>query len=285
VTLRAWERRYGIPAPQRTGQGYRLYTDMDVKTLRWLKEKVDTGLSIGRAVDYLSELQRTGRDPALENLPQAWTPLSTVYFSGQVVAALAGFNEAAANDALRQAFSLYSVDQVLSEVVQPALVEIGERWQRGELPVAAEHFATQFCIQHLMSMSAAAAASWRPGLILAGCLPGETHEVGLLILVLMLRWRGWNVKYLGPDLSLERLDEVLLALTPQMILFGATRPENTRGVAQVVDLLGRFRHPPQIIFGGQAFEDRDPAGLPGAVLKGMPGKIVLEIERRLQTTG
>ena len=35
-TLRAWERRYGIPEPDRTGGGHRLYSQHDINTLKWL---------------------------------------------------------------------------------------------------------------------------------------------------------------------------------------------------------------------------------------------------------
>ena len=61
VTLRAWERRYGLPSPQRGDQGYRLYSEYDVRTLRWLKHQNDLGMSIGQAVKYLNELKDSGK--------------------------------------------------------------------------------------------------------------------------------------------------------------------------------------------------------------------------------
>src|SRR5665648_516568 len=64
VTLRAWERRYGLPNPQRGDQGYRLYSEYDVRTLRWLKHQSDSGMSIGQAVKFLNELRDQGNDPA-----------------------------------------------------------------------------------------------------------------------------------------------------------------------------------------------------------------------------
>ena len=64
VTLRAWERRYGLPLPHRGDQGYRLYSEYDVRTLRWVKTQMDSGLSISRAVNYLTELRSKGKDPA-----------------------------------------------------------------------------------------------------------------------------------------------------------------------------------------------------------------------------
>lgn len=64
ITLRAWERRYGLPAPQRNSHGYRLYSEYDLRTLRWLKAQLETGLSISRATGWLAELRAAGQDPA-----------------------------------------------------------------------------------------------------------------------------------------------------------------------------------------------------------------------------
>lgn len=64
VTLRAWERRYGLPKPLRGSQGYRLYSDHDVRTLLWLKARTAEGMSISRAADQLLHLRSTGTDPA-----------------------------------------------------------------------------------------------------------------------------------------------------------------------------------------------------------------------------
>ncbi len=59
-TLRAWERRYALLAPKRTEHAYRLYTERDVVLIRWLKQRVDEGMSISRAIalfHHLSEHQ------------------------------------------------------------------------------------------------------------------------------------------------------------------------------------------------------------------------------------
>ena len=50
-TLRAWERRYGLPAPNRSAGGHRLYSQRDIETIKWLMKRQAEGLSISRAVD------------------------------------------------------------------------------------------------------------------------------------------------------------------------------------------------------------------------------------------
>ena len=49
-TLRAWERRYGLPQPHRTPGGHRLYSQRDIDTLKWLVARQNEGMSISRAV-------------------------------------------------------------------------------------------------------------------------------------------------------------------------------------------------------------------------------------------
>ena len=62
-TLRAWERRYGVPAPQRTDSGHRLYSQHDIDTLKWLLVRQNEGMSISRAVELWHRLEVDGLDP------------------------------------------------------------------------------------------------------------------------------------------------------------------------------------------------------------------------------
>ncbi len=277
VTLRAWERRYGLPQPDRGEQGYRLYSEHDVRTLRWLKAQIESGLNIGRAVEYLTELRASGYDPAVEQFYQTQPAIrqpingsspSLPLLGSQLLEVLLHFNETTALEIMRRAFALYAVDQVLMELVQPTLIAVGDAWHRGELPIAVEHYATQFCMQHLLSMLAAAAPPSHPGTIVAACAPGEMHQIGLLMLVVMMRWRGWEVKYLGPDLPLERLEEALRPLHPQILMFSANRAETAERLVGLPAVLQNFPQPhPLVVLGGQAFQSmRLPDSVPAIYL-------------------
>jgi len=289
VTLRAWERRYGLPSPQRGDQGYRLYSEYDLRILRWLKRQLDAGMSIGRAIEYLQELRSSGQDPAQQTVSEARgieRPASLEYLSQQLYEHLTHFEENGATGVMRRAFALYAVDQVLVGVVQPTLVHIGEAWRQDELPVAVEHYATQFCMQHLMSLLAASPPAVQPGTIVAACAPGEMHQIGLLIVVVMLRWQGWDVKYLGPDLKLERLQEALRPLRPRLLLFSATRPESANAMLELAPILEQFPAPrPIVVLGGQGFKEATLAALKMAhYIEATPAETVKRIEA-LMTAG
>ena len=55
-TLRAWERRYHLLAPERGKNAYRLYSERDIKLIQWLKDRLDEGMSISKAIALFRNL-------------------------------------------------------------------------------------------------------------------------------------------------------------------------------------------------------------------------------------
>ncbi|HEX7556249.1 MAG TPA: MerR family transcriptional regulator [Leptolinea sp.] len=284
VTLRAWERRYGLLHPIRGDQGYRMYSDNDLRTLRWIKTQIESGMSISRAVDHLNDLRINGMDPAEEEkIDVADNSVAIQTMSSQLFNNITTFNDSAASETLRRAFAIYPVDQVLTLVIKPTLIEIGEAWHRGELHIAIEHYATQFFMQHLMAMLSSTMPPTHSQAIIAGCAPGEEHQIGLLMLVVMMRWRGWDIKYLGPNLTIPGLPEALASLNPRMLLFTATRAESAREILEIGSVFNHFPKPaPILIFGGQGFENiKIPASLSAIVIQLSPDETVTKLESLL----
>ena len=77
-TLRAWERRYGLPMPQRTAGGHRLYSQRDIETIKWLMKRQEEGLSISRAVDLWNEQLSSGTDPLADAILPSRVHASTL---------------------------------------------------------------------------------------------------------------------------------------------------------------------------------------------------------------
>lgn len=288
ATLRAWERRYGLPRPHRGQQGYRLYSEHDVRLVRWLKSQTEAGLTIARAVELLADMRAAGRNPVAEaRAAKDWaeTPLasrsspasgsagvaraslSLERLAEACSAAFEALDETACQGVFQTALALYSPEQLLEQVLTPALVAIGERWHAGQVSVAVEHFATQQVLRQLWALWQAAGQPHRPGRVLAACAPGERHEIGLLMLAVQLRWRGFEVRYLGPDLSLERLEEALARARPDVLLFSATRPEAVAGLAGLADVVRPLSPAPRVVLGGQ--------GAAGAAVPFFPGLVNL----------
>lgn len=283
VTLRAWERRYGLPSPARESQGYRLYSDADLRVLRWLKAEVDEGIAIGRAAQRLQELRAAGRDPLSSPMKTFDRPASVDNLSAQLVSDLKGLDESAARSTLDAAFALYPVDRVLFEVIAPALVAIGEAWHAGEIPIATEHFATQLCQSRIHALFSVVPRPVKDGVIIAAASPGEQHHIGLLMVTTLLRFRGWDVRYFGQDLSLDRLAEILDGLDVRLILFSCTSRESIRHLQRSL-LRTPLTATWKIAVGGQAIQQDPGLAPPGTEVLTETGPAAVEsIEAMVRT--
>jgi DNA-binding transcriptional MerR regulator len=215
-TLRAWERRYSLPRPQRSPGGHRLYSQHDIDTIKWLIARQEEGLSIGNAVDLWDRLEAEGREPLRMSeyaAPEAPAAPALAAVGGTIaelreawVSACLAFDKQRAEGTLTQAFALYPPETVCFEVLQEGLAYIGEGWYRSEVTVQQEHFASELAMRRLEGLMAAVPAPTRAGHILAACPPDEEHTLGLLLLTLLLRRRGWDVLYLGADVPVESLE-------------------------------------------------------------------------------
>jgi methanogenic corrinoid protein MtbC1 len=246
-TFRAWERRYGVPHPQRTEGGHRLYSDRDIAIIRWLRDRTAEGMNISQAVQLLKSAGETGAN-AIEIEVRAIGQLS-----GQLVGALTHFDTVYAERLIGEAFALYPFEDALIGVIQPAMIEIGEHWQQGKINVATEHFATQFVRHKLAGLLNIFEGSAQRTTIVIGCAPGEQHDLGALMVALLLTRRGWHVIYLGAQVPIADLIEAVRTLKPALACMSAA---TTEAAAQLHEGgLALLRAVPDLRFGygGRAF--------------------------------
>lgn len=224
-TVRAWERRYGLPAPQRTKGGHRLYSRRDIATLQWLTARLEEGLRISAAVALWRELSDQGQDP-LSAWPWVRTtsgpPASPLdHIRAAWLNACLAFDESGARQLLNQSFALHDVETVCLQVLCQGLYEIGELWYRDRATVQQEHFTTELAVRRLHALMLATPPPTRPETVLVAMPPGEQHGVPALLLTLMLRRRGLQVLYLGADVPAERLNRVLEDARPAALVLSA----------------------------------------------------------------
>src|SRR5215217_3012034 len=123
-TLRAWERRYGLPTPNRTAGGHRLYSQRDIETIKWLMKRQAEGLSISHAVVMWKEQLASGTDPlagstssalnSSANVPVPYQSPDTTLdaLRARWIQACLDFSESSAEQVLNQAFSMFPVEVV-----------------------------------------------------------------------------------------------------------------------------------------------------------------------------
>ncbi len=290
-TLRAWERRYGLPKPQRTAGGHRLYSQYDIETIKWLTDRQAEGLSISRAVDLWNEISASGADPlasltAIDSPNAAALNQSTETtmsaLRAEWLAACLNFNEAAAEQALNKAFSLFSVEDVCIEVLQKGLSEIGRLWYMNQASVQQEHFASGLAMRRIDALLSASPSPARSQTILVGCPPGEWHTFTPLLLSLLLRRRGLNVIYLGANVPAERFAETAIKVKANLVILVAQTLVSAASLQNA--LLALSSQGIKTAFGGRIFNLRPSIVdyVPGHFLGATIENSMDEIERLLK---
>jgi MerR family transcriptional regulator, light-induced transcriptional regulator len=194
-TLRAWERRYGLLTPARSEGGFRLYGPDDERRVRTMLSLLESGLSAAEAARAALR-EGDGATPA--------GPSDLASLPPRLLLAFDRFDDLAANRLLDEVVAGLSIEGLIAGVVLPVMREVGERWQRGELSVAAEHFATNLVRGRLLGLGRNWGSGAGPVAVLA-CPPGELHDLGLICFGLLLREQGWRIAYLGPDTPIETM--------------------------------------------------------------------------------
>jgi methanogenic corrinoid protein MtbC1 len=94
------------------------------------------------------------------------------------------------------------------------------------------------------------------GTAVLACAPGERHEIGLLMLAVLLRGDGWQVAYLGADTPLRDAVSLAELLRASILCLSATTTEPAEKLAKA---LSRERLPGQleVLVGGRATQGLD----------------------------
>ena len=227
--LRAWERRYSLLEPERSAGGFRLYPPSSIDRVAAMQEQLARGYSAAEAARLaVLEGYAPTRSASIDSLVAELTD------------ALDDYDEPGAQRVIDRMLSAFSVDAILRDAMLPFLHELGLRWERGEVSVAQEHFASSVIRGRLLGLARGWGAGSGPVAVLA-CPPGEEHDLGLLALGIVLHDRGWRVAYLGSDTPMETLAGAAARVSAKVIVLAAVNPKRFDAAAAAIEHLAK-RH-------------------------------------------
>ena len=192
-TIRVWERRYGLLAPDRTDTNIRTYGLDELKTIlnvaflnrHGLKISKIAALSPAERDREVRELaERTGSiEGALDNLKVAMVTYDLDLF------------ERTSSGYLKE----HGFRDLMERLYVPLLEHIGLLWQSNAICPAQEHFISNLVRQKLIAAIDGLKTVIQPGEVCNVLyLPeNEIHELGLLYLQYLLRAKGEHVVFLG----------------------------------------------------------------------------------------
>lgn len=191
-TIRIWEKRYGIVAPQRTATNIRLYSDEDLKKIIKVSLLNNHGLKISRIAqlnpsqlsDRVSEISESDTSPDLH--------------IDRLVVAMVDLDEENFDAIVNELIQRFGFEKTILEIVYPFLEKIGVLWLTGHITPLQEHFITNLLRQKMLVAidGLPPARKSAPRIILF--LPDdELHELGLLFSYYLVKRAGFRCYYMG----------------------------------------------------------------------------------------
>lgn len=172
-------------------------------------------------------------------------------------ALLAGDDEQASSVVKRASAARGDVLKVYLDLLQPAMIEIGELWCRGKINIAQEHLATQMTLTQMDKLRAADRASPSLGYqVLVASVEGEQHFLGAMMVADAFRLDGWKVDFLGPNVPTRDLLAIGGQRRSHLTALSVTLESNLTRLRSLSQHLRKKKSPAKILVGGHAFQLR-----------------------------
>ncbi len=266
-SLRFLERE-GLIRSIRTPGGHRLYTPAEVERIERIKRWQGERLSLVQIRDRLTALDLITDPGALA--------------SDFVRSAVAG-NLVGAGEVIERADGVgLPLSRLFGEVLTPALIEVGELWAKGVVPVAREKEGSELSRELIVELTRRHADPDPHGpVIVAACVEGERHELGLRMIAGLLRQRGYRVYFLGADVAPRFLLDAVELRSPAIVLISARQPGARPHLEAALAGLRSIDGSAKVIVGGNlAWQEREMIERYGALpaLDDGPVEAVASIE-------
>lgn len=211
-TLRIWEQRYKVLAPDRTETRIRTYTDEELVYLLNIRILLDHGMKISRISEF---------SPSEIRSKVAEIKLNTPSGSAQekLILSLVEMDELVFHNTINELVQETSLEETFKQCLIPFFDRIGVMWLTGSINPAQEHFISSLVRQKIISeIDKLDVPSERQYPILLYLPEHEWHELGLLFYHYLLRSEGVYSLYLGQSLPYEALVLSINKVQPRCIV-------------------------------------------------------------------
>jgi methanogenic corrinoid protein MtbC1 len=129
-----------------------------------------------------------------------------------------------------------AVKDIYLYVFQRAQYEIGRLWQINRLSVAQEHYctaATQLIMSQLYPHIFATEKNGRR--LVATCIGGDLHEIGIRMVSDFFEMEGWDTFYLGANTPIQSIVQTVADRKADVLALSATITYNVRIMTDVIE--------------------------------------------------
>ncbi|MFY7707758.1 MAG: MerR family transcriptional regulator [Flavobacteriales bacterium] len=203
-TIRIWEQRYGLLAPDRTDTNIRKYTDKDLKFLL----NVSLLNNLGYKISQIATMSEDQMREAISRHAAAQQPEQ--HFLHMLKISMLNYDEELFNEVIEQYINENGMERTFKEVIIPFMKQIGILWQANVICPAQEHFISSMVRQKIFSqidnLPLIPKTNYVPHVLYLPEL--EIHELSLIMMHYLLKLRGYRSIFLGQSVPFEDLLQV-----------------------------------------------------------------------------
>lgn len=237
-TLRAWERRYGVPSPERTAGNYRLYSRADVEQVLAMRRLCEEGVAAAEAARRVVE-QSSPAPAGAERSPESGTGSAVLDSYGGAVEALTDairrLDDVSFEAQLRRASYFGSSTAIFERVFVPTLHKVNDLFCNGYVSIAHEHFASQRIATLVRDFTRLATPDDPQGIAVVACFADEHHEIGALGVALRLATWGLRPIFLGARTPPPAIRTAVESLVPALVALSVTVAPDRARARELVD--------------------------------------------------
>lgn len=221
VTLRAWERRYGLIQPTRTESGHRLYSMADIERVRSIVDWIDRGVAVSKVGKILAKTEPL---KVLAHIfPDELVQSDYLQWQEQVQRAVSSFDDQALSQVYGEIFSSYALPVVFQDILMPLWLQLLQRQdafgQTSEW-LFLDGFLRARVLQRIITLRGD-----QPRKVIVSALAGQCRELELLVAGLFLSGSDAGVRVLTTGQPFDELTLVCDKIKPKaLVLFSNHAP-------------------------------------------------------------
>lgn len=223
VTLRAWERRYGLIQPLRTESGHRLYSMTDIERVHSILAWIERGVAVSKVGKILAKTEPL---QALSHIiPAERVQADYVQWQGQVSAAVRAFDEVQLEQVYGQIFSSYPLTVAFQDILIPLWQQLLQRHEAfGQVSewLFLDGFLRSRVLQRLLLVRV-----MQPRRVIVCALNDQTRELDVLLTALFLSNVDSAIQLLSIGQPFDELTLVCERVKPQALVLVSNHAPST----------------------------------------------------------
>ena len=244
-TIRIWEKRYNLFAPERTDTNIRYYNDDLVKKLLNISTLLECGHKISKIANYSTHEFNTSLNQCRQVPDEHQHNFSII---NQLIICAIDLNEIEFDKIITSEIQKMGMYNAVMQVIYPFLHKVGLLWTLSELAPAHEHFASQIIRRKLLTaINALPIPEKSDKTFLLFLPPNEWHEIALIFSDYLIRNASYSTLYLGQNVPLHDIADIIKKRhITHIITFYIARKEPEQ-IAKEIEFIKGNRNLPMLI--------------------------------------